>query len=67
MFEYSCVFHYGDTLVGSSGLVYFRSIDQFEGWFKTSRQIRWAVLVLNDTGAVISTLSRPAPKYGAEV
>ena len=64
MFQYSCIFHYGDKNVGSSGLVYFQTQEEFEGWFKNSLQIRWAILVRSDSGEVIATLSRPAPKFG---
>ena len=62
MFEYSCLFRYGDTHVGSSGLVYFHTIQDFEGWFKTSSQIRWAILASSNTGEVVSRLERPTPK-----
>jgi hypothetical protein len=65
MYDYSCLFHYGDARIGSSGLVYFQTTDQFESWFKNSEQIRWAVLVKNDTGEVTSTLNRPISKYGS--
>jgi hypothetical protein len=64
MFDYSCLFRYGDNHIGSSGLVYFHSIEDFEAWFKTSSQIRWAILANSETGVVAATLSRPAPKYG---
>ena len=64
MFVYSCLFRFGDNHVGSSGLTYFQNKENFEGWFNSNTQIRWAVLVLTETGEIVSTLSRPAPKYG---
>ena len=64
MFEYSCLFRYGDNHVGSSGLVYFQTTEQFDGWFRNSPLIRWAILVASETGEVVSRLSRPAPKFG---
>ena len=64
MFDYSCLFRYGDNHVGSSGLIYFQTIEHFEGWFNSNTQIRWAILVVTETGKVISTRSRPAPKFG---
>jgi hypothetical protein len=64
MFEYSCLFRYGDSHVGSSGLVYFQTRDQFDGWFKNSPLIRWAILVTSESGEVVSTLNRPAPRAG---
>lgn len=63
MFEYSCLFHYGDSNVGSSGLVYFQTTEEFEGWFRNSAQIRWAILVKSESGEVVATLSRPALKF----
>jgi hypothetical protein len=48
MFDYSCLFRYGDNHVG--------------GWFKTSSQIRWAILAKSETGEVVSRLERPTPK-----
>jgi hypothetical protein len=62
MFDYSCLFRYGDNHVGSSGVVYFHTIQDFEGWFKTSSQIRWAILAKSETGEVVSRLERPTPK-----
>jgi hypothetical protein len=64
MYGYSCLFRYGDNHVGSSGLIYFDSVEKFEEWFKSSLQIRWAALANSETGAIVSTLSRPTPKYG---
>ena len=64
MFDYSCLFRYGDSYVGSSGLVYFQTIDQFQAWFRNSTQVRWAILAKTETGEVVSTLSRPAAKFG---
>jgi hypothetical protein len=64
MFEYSCLFRYGDNYIGSSGLMYFQKIDHFDGWFHGNSQIRWAILVESETGEIISTLSRPAAKFG---
>mgnify|MGYP001205334092 CR=1 FL=1 len=62
MFDYSCLFRYGDTHIGSSGLVYFHTVQDFEAWFKTSSQIRWAILARSESGEVVSRLERPAPK-----
>jgi hypothetical protein len=42
--------------------VYFHTIQDFEGWFKTSSQIRWAILAKSETGEVVSRLERPTPK-----
>lgn len=64
MFEYSCLFRYGDNYVGSSGLMYFQTLESFEGWFQNNSQIRWAILVLSETGEITSKLSRPAPRFG---
>jgi hypothetical protein len=64
MFDYSCLFRYGDNHIGSSGLVYFHTVDEFDAWFRTSNQIRWAILAMTETGEVISSLSRPAVKFG---
>lgn len=60
MHEYSCLFRYGDSVIGSSGLIYFASMDKFEDWFQYSNQIQWAVLVNNETGRVMTTRSRTA-------
>jgi len=44
--------------------VYFHTVDEFDAWFRTSNQIRWAILAMTETGEVISSLSRPAVKFG---
>ncbi len=62
MFDYSCLFRYGDIHIGSSGLVYFHTIQDFEAWFKTSSQIRWAILARSDTGEVVSRQERHTPR-----
>ncbi len=59
MYEFSCLFHYGDNQIGSSGLIYFASPEKFADWFEHSHQIRWAVLVENQTGKVVSSRNRP--------
>ena len=63
MDELSCLFHYGDNQIGSSGMIYFASSEKFDDWFQNSHQIRWAVLVENQTGTVVSTHNRPAVQY----
>ena len=60
MYEFSCLFHYGDTVIGSSGLIYFASIDKFDNWFQNSKQIQWAILVKNENGSVVTSRNRPA-------
>ncbi len=64
MFGYSCIFRYGDNHIGSSGLTYFQTVESFEGWFNSNTQVRWAILVSTEEGQVVSTLNRPAPRYG---
>ena len=60
MYEYSCLFRYGDSVVGSSGLIYFASIDKFNDWFQNTHQVQWAVLVKNESGSVVTSRNRTA-------